>query len=497
MKVMTAAAIICGSSYFTMLTGVLRSILVMRLIGPTSQGVRRTVDMLTKYLFNAHLGILHGANKQLPIYIGQKDDRKVQEVEDVGISWTIGLTLVAALGMLIWGLSNPTGQRTTQLAIIIGAGWLLAQQTHTLYRTLLRAWGQFAVLGIVGGVDTLATFALTLLGAWKYGVLGAMGGTLAAWLISLLVYAVYSPLKIRPRFDLKIGYELVRIGLPIAAIIFADTLLRTVDGAIIVRYYQAHKFGLYSLAMQMASYLFTIPESAGFVIWPRILEAYGAAKGDSRAMRRQIVLPTITSATFMPVLAGIAFILLPPMVRIVLPQFIEAIPAARILAMASVFLALPMATNSLLIALNREMTVVVIKLIGAGVAALGCLWLVKHDGSLTQLAIAATAGYAISGVLSVLVVLPRYEPSLVGNIKVFAGIFLPFGWSCVALWLSTQAGSLFLTPAQTGWAWAFTRIFFFLLFMTPVLYYGNRQTRLLEELRNMFSPLRKIREADK
>jgi O-antigen/teichoic acid export membrane protein len=312
MKVMTAAAIICGSSYFTMLAGVLRSILVMRLIGPTSQGVRRTVDLLTKYLFNAHLGILHGTNKQLPIYLGQGDDQKVQEVEDVGISWTIGLTILASLGMLIWGLTNPTGQRTTQIAILIGAGWLLAQQTHTLYRTLLRAWGQFALLGIVGGVDTLATFALTLLGALKYGVLGAMAGTLLAWLISLLVYAVYSPLKIRVRFDVKTGLELVRIGLPIAAIIFADTLLRTVDGAIIVRYYQAHKFGLYSLAMQMAAYLFTIPESAGFVIWPRILEAYGAAQGDSRALRRQIVLPTITSATFMPLLAGLAYILLPP-----------------------------------------------------------------------------------------------------------------------------------------------------------------------------------------
>jgi O-antigen/teichoic acid export membrane protein len=484
----TAVLIICGSSYFSMLAGVLRSILVMRMLGPTAQGVRRTVDLVTKYLFNAHLGILHGASKQLPLYLGEHDARRVQEVEDVGITWIIGLTFLASAGMLAWGLTNPTGHRTTQIAIIIGAGWLLVQQTYTVYRTILRAWGHFPLLGIVAGVDTLATFAFTLLGAWKYGVLGAMVGTLLAWCISLLAFGLYSPLRIRPRFDIRIGLELARTGLPIAAVIFADTLLRTVDGAITVRYYEATRFGLYSLAMQMAAYLFAIPEAAGFVIWPRIIEAFGAARGDLQRLRRQVILPTLVSATFMPVLAGLTYILLPPVVNRILPQFARATTAAQVLSMASVFLALPMATNSLLIALNREWVVVVTKLSGAAVSAAGCWWFVTHQAGLTHLAAAASAGYAVAGLVSVIIVVPQYEQGITGTIKSLAGILTPFIYSCVALFASYEIAAFVVQPGNASWHWAIVRGVVFALLIVPVLLFGNQQTGLVGELRSILVP---------
>lgn len=481
----TAMLIIGSSSYFSMLVGILRSVLVMRIIGPEAQGIRRIVDILTKYLFNAHLGILHGTNKVMPIYLGRGDYERVQQVEDVGTTWTLGLTLLAAVGMALYGMTNPTGDRTKALAIVIGAGWLIVQQTYTLYRTVIRTWGNFQSLGIVGAIDTIATFLLTLLGAWRYGVLGAMGGMLAAWLVSLMALHWIAPLHIRPRLAPPIAWQLARAGWPIAAYIFADTLLRTVDGAVIGHYLGDYSMGLYSVAMQMGSYLFAIPEAAGFVLWPRIMHAYGAANGDATALRRQIVLPTLVAAAFMPIVAGIAYLLLPPLVWDVLPKYHLSIGATQILALASVFLALPMATNSLLIAHNREITAVAIKLIGAGVSGLWCLWLVHHHGSLEQLALAAATGYAVAGLLSVIIVLPQYETSRLEVARLYFGTLAPFAWACGALALSYALAGLAMTPDRVGWKWSLMRLAWFVLLMLPVLTYGNRRTRLLTEVREM------------
>lgn len=485
MRASTAILIIGGSSYFSMLVGILRSVLVMRLIGPEAQGIRRIVDIFTKYLFNAHLGILHGTNKVMPIYLGRGEYDRVQEVEDVGTTWTIGLTLLAALGMAIYGMTNPTGDRTKALAIVVGAGWLIAQQTYTLYRTVIRTWGNFHALGIIGAVDTIATFVLTLAGAWRFGVIGAMVGMLAAWLVSLLALHWIAPLHIRPRLAFGTALQLALAGLPVAAYIFGDTLLRTIDGAIIGHYLGDYEMGLYSVAMQMGSYLFAIPEAAGFVLWPRIMQAYGASNGDAMALRRQVLMPTLVAGSFMPVLAGLAYILLPPLVWDVLPKYHLSIGATQILSLAAVFLAVPMATNSLLIAHNREATAVMVKLVGAGVSGVGCFWLVHHGGTLEQLAVAAGAGYMVAGLLSVIIVLPQYEPSLLGRISLFGATLAPFLWMCAALVVSHVFADLFLVPDSVGWKWALLQAGAFMVLMAPVVAYGNARTRLLTELREM------------
>jgi len=494
----TAVLIVGGSSYFSMLAGVLRSVLVMRLVGPAPQGVRRTVDLILKYLTHSHLGVLHGANKELPIRLGQNDAAGIQEVEDVGVTWVVGLTLIASVAMLIAGLLNPTGQRVTSIAIMIGAGLLIVGQTVTLYRTIARAWGNFRALGIVAAVETITTFAFTLLGAYgfyhfgrpdqhrEYAVLGAMLGGLLAACVALLMLGKMAPIHVHVRFDRRVGWQLAKAGLPIAAMIFADTLLRTVDGGIITAYYGSYWFGLYSMAMQMAGYLYAIPEAAGFVMWPRILEAYGAANGDQQALRRQVVLPTLMAGIFMPVVAGTAYIALPPVVNAVLPKFMPAMGATQILALASVFLALPMAANSLLIALDRGHHVVAYKLVGAAVVACGCFLLARHNvHELSSFAIVTSFGYAVAAILSVGIVLPQYESSLLRRIELLFGTFSPFVWACCALLLSRVLGSIFMLPDGGSFVWAVLRLLLFLGLMIPVLLFGNRQTHLLHELRVM------------
>lgn len=466
---------ILGTSYGDMLLGLVRGILVMRAIGPTGRGLMRTVHLFSRYLSNAHLGALHGVSKELPMALGRRDEADVQQIQDVGSTTIILLSLLASLGMLIWGLWYPGLQQLTRATIAIGAGTVLSGQVVALYRCVLRAWGTYSVLAVATVTTSLGQFALIVGGASIYGVIGAMWGWLAAMILTLLYLHFASGLRIQLRLAGGVMGRLIRVGLPIAAIILADVLLRTIDGIIILKYFDAYRFGLYSVAMQMAAYLYRIPEAAGFVLMPRIWEKYGA-HNDVAALRQHVVGPTIAAATVMPVISGLMFILTPNLIRAIIPRFAPCIFAAQVLAMSAVFLALPVATNGLLIALNKEKTVVLAKLLGAGLVAAGAYWTAQTMGSLGRVAVAAAGGYAVSSLISLYVVLGRHYFRRDQLFTQLAICYLPLLWAIVALKLAGLAAGFLLGPTGDSWLEMVLRLLVFLILSVPTLWYGNRRT---------------------
>lgn len=477
------AVVMLGSSYCDMLFGMVRGILVMNYLGPTGRGIMRLVAMAHKYLTNAHLGILHGISKDLPRALGRGDAEDADRVENVGATYVTLSGLLGALAMLIFSQTGDYGPETRH-SIAVGGGLVITLQVYALYRVVIRSWGHFPTLAGGTLVNTVSEFVLIILGARYFHTVGAMMGWLVADVLSVLYFRVQSRFTAQVDFDWRVALRLIRTGLPIALIIFADTLLRTVDGIVVVGHYSAYRFGLYSVAMQMATYLYSIPETGGFVITPRIIESY-AANNDLARVRRQIMLPTFAAATIMPVAAGCAFILLPPLVRTVVPKFEGCIFAAQTLSLASVLLALPVAANGLLIARNREWWVVLNKGLGAGVIYVYARWKAVHGYSLRHIAVATAAGYLVSSVLSLVQVLSGYCESRLLLALELALCYAPLAWGVGALrlsgWLTASAND----PLGSEWYRAVVRLGLFLVMMAPVLWYGNRRTGLFREFRRI------------
>lgn len=477
-----AAVMMLGSSYFDMAFGLVRGILVMNLLGPTGRGIMGLVGMAHKYLTHSHLGVLHGISKDLPLAIGRRDTAAVDEIEGVGAAFVTLTGILAGLGMAVFGLVMDYGVET-KVSLIAGGGILAAQQVYALYRVVLRAWDRFGTLAVASVVSTLSQFCFILLGAALFHVSGAMLGWLLALIISVLYFAYGSRFVIPWHIDWTVVARLVRSGLFIAFIILSDTLLRTVDGLVIVTSYpdKAYKFGLYSVAVQVATYLYRIPEAGGFVIMPRILQNY-AAKDDVEGVRRHVMLPTIASATILPVAAGCAFVLLPPMVRTVVPKFESAIYAAQVLSLASVLLALPVASNTLLIALNKDWFVVMNKCIGAAVIWGFGTWYASRGGHLSMIAMGAGIGYFVASLMSLYEVLSRYYKPRGRMLGQLAMCYLPLAWCVGALKGSGVAADALVPHVEHEWLSAGIRLCMFLIAALPVILYGNAKTRLLHEV---------------
>ncbi len=507
-SVLSGLGMILGSSYCDMLLGVVRGILVMRAIGPTARGLMRLVHLFGRYLSNSHLGSLHGLSKELPLALGRDNHEDATHIENVGTTAVVLLATLASGGMLAYALLGPGMQGPTRLTLAIGAGTILGGQAIALYRVVLRAWGTYSVLAVAAMVMSLAQFGLIVGGALLFGLMGAMWGWLAAVTITLLYFAVAGNFYIRPHLDRPMLWRLIRVGMPIAGVLFSGILLRTIDGVLVVRYFDAYRFGLYSVAMQIAAYLYRIPEAVGFVLMPRLWERYGADRR-LEGLRDYVLRPILAAGLIMPILAGFVFIIMPVMINTIIPKFSPAIFAAQVLSLAAVFLALPVAADGALIAFNEERIVIVNKLAGAAVAAAGMLLLLEPslariaivivnklaetavagamvallEPSLARIAMAAAAGYAVTSVLTLYIVLGRYYRRRLQLWRELAVCYLPLLWAIIALRISGTVTNWMLGASTSMWADVALRCLCFAVLVLPMLWYAERRTNLLKELK--------------
>jgi len=68
MRASAAVFFMAGSTYFAVALGVIRGIVVMRYVGVMGRGLMQSVHVINRYTGNAHLGILHGLSKELPLF---------------------------------------------------------------------------------------------------------------------------------------------------------------------------------------------------------------------------------------------------------------------------------------------------------------------------------------------------------------------------------------------------------------------------------------------
>jgi|LSQX01.2.fsa_nt_gb O-antigen/teichoic acid export membrane protein len=479
MRTTSAIGLMGGSSYVALIVSVLRSILVMRMIGPYGRGIQRLPALWKGYLSNVSMPWRNGLSKELPLAVGAEDHERAAAVEDAGFLATTLFSALAGLGMVAWAIFLSEAAWEERVAFAIGGGLLLAEDLIALYWVALRSWGHFHTLAVCELARTAGQFALMIAGAWLAGVTGVMLGWLASTLLLLAYLETVSRIGVRVQADWPRIWSLLRIGLPVAIISFADTLLRTVDGLVLERSYGAEQFGLYTLAMQMATYLFALPRAAGFVLWPKVLQSYGGDDGAQK--RRRVLLPTIGVAAAMPVIAGMAWLALPSLVAAIVPKFLPALPAAQILSMGAIFLALPMATDAALVANDREPLVIATKLVGAAVVAGGAVYAVSHGGSLTSIALWACAGFALSALLSLWIKLAEFEPHPARRAGEIALALAPTLWAAGALWLVQRLlAALSLSLSSLGGA--AVAVLLFLALSAPCLLYAHRRTGVGREV---------------
>jgi len=472
-------AIVSSASYVSLIASLVRAIALADILGPTGRGILTGVRLLAGYCSNSHLGILHGMNKLMPLALGKQEHERAEALQNTGFTSTIGLATIAGLavcGCALLRLEHLGSETRTALAL--GGVLIIATHATTLIGCVLRTFGRFRIIGRVIVLTTVAEFGLTIGLALLLGAPGAVAG-LALAQLGILVYLVA---RARVRLALRLRWPevrtLLKAGVPLLLMLLADQLYRTVDMALIVKFERARALGLYGLGSTLAAMLYTIPNSVAYVLFPEYLKSYG--RDGVEGLRSQLFLATIGLASVMPVVAGVAYLLCPCVIPLLLPKFVEGIGAIQVLLVGSALLAVPVAADQALIAFNREKRLIAFRSLGALVIAAATTYALTRTSLqgaelLRRVALGACGGYLLTGSLSLISAFAVYADRRAAVVRETALSFLPLIFCVAALWAAQRVANAVAGHLGTL-AVAGVALPTFLLACAPLLAYLERRT---------------------
>lgn len=349
---------------------VVAGILSRNFLGPTQMGIWATLQVILTYSSYSALGTSAGIARQVPFYLGRKDEAKAAEIKNLVFSYQTGLSVLTSIGFLIFAFLLRSKLNQALFWGLLGAGFLLVlQRVNGIQISVLRAYKKFDVASRLALWSAAVNLFLILLLAPFFHFFGFV----AAMVLSFIFNIVYSARCFPFHFKFMLNPEIKKIlsfAFPLMVFGMAESFFKTIDKLVIVKTLGFEQMGFYSIAIMFSNFLAQIPNSMSIVMVPHFEEKYGQNEQIHDVF--PYVEKSLQGLSFsMMILIGAAWVVTPFFVNLLMPAYGKGIMAAQFLILSSYFLALTMPYSTVLVTLRKQ--IYLLPLIGIVIAVSTCL----------------------------------------------------------------------------------------------------------------------------
>ncbi len=392
------------AQYVVRATLMLRGLIAARVLGPYLYGAWNAIQIVTEYGSLAPSGSQQGLDQMVPPRIVSGDAAGLDRVKRAALFNIALLSGLFAMGCLLLGTFGHSRMLHWWGLAGIGAAMVCAISTNLAnYQTsIMRSHGDITTAslfltlqGAVGGILGLAL--LPWMKAWGL-LFGWMVGCLVALIFSSVRSRTFAPLVPRPAAE---SIDLVQIGFPMYVYLASTIVMRNLDRLIILRYLSTDALGYYSLSVMALAFLLYVPDSVSYVLYPQLLREYGASGRRPEAIRPRVERVLQASSIMVPAMCGVAFVLAPTLVALVLPKFVPGVGALRVLCFGAAALAFSNLASNVLMTVERQMVIMPAAVFAVVVYAALDLAAVKLGYGIQGVAWATLSSYALSSAVLV------------------------------------------------------------------------------------------------
>lgn len=364
------------------LAGFIGNAIVARLLGPERLGVfAYVVWCVTVAATVASVGIDVVQQRFIP---NLRAEGRGDEAEGlIGATTRFAMTAMVVVGAVLVAYLFLPGKgalagTSPEVVVTVAAVWFVSWKLGDLYLFYLRGEQRFDELARLSSVSALLKVLAMALGAWLFGIPGALAGYIAANLMP--ASRVYRLLRKKPRVGSALRREVVRFALGSWAVGVIGSLVFGRTQVVFLEHYTGlQAVGLFAAAVTIAEVAAQLPQFLLSALLPRFSEQHGM--GDHEHMLRLYRTTTaLIAMAIVPLcvgLAAVAPVLIPAMFG---ADFADAVPAAAVLLIAAGLSSLGVSTLYLLYSTGKTGLLVVSNTAGLALTvALGFL-LTPHYG---------------------------------------------------------------------------------------------------------------------
>jgi len=320
-------------------------VLISRLVEPSVLGLFNGIGLVCGYAPFLQAGVANGLNRELPYLVGKGERNRAADLASVAQWW---LLLTAGVG--VSALMAVAGWRLAQGNYQLALGWVSftipvfgALYGQFYLRILYVTHGRFVRLSFIT-VLVSGAGVVTVVFVWWLGFEGlCIRGILVAALMLALLWK-WRSLTVRPRWRWPDFRLLATTGVPIFLVGQLAAWWPVLNSTLVLKYAGVEGLGLYALANMAGPIVALLPKAMAQVVYPKMSEEYGRT-GRLRPLVRMAVGPTLVTVAATLVAVTVGWVLIPPVVRLILPKYVGGIDAAQWALIATAVMAFSPVNN--------------------------------------------------------------------------------------------------------------------------------------------------------
>jgi O-antigen/teichoic acid export membrane protein len=350
------SALLFGASIISRALGVLRGVVVARLLAPQDFGLLASMLVAASYLQMVELGVGWGTVREIPLLRGRTKTAEVVQLEREVFWWEIliGVTVgVVIAAYLLQAGFESTSHARAWLALPIYVGAELLRNTLTCF---LQAREEFSRLRRSIVWLAVVDLALAIVLTTTFGLTGAAAalpltsvGLIGALLWDARASRLWMPTRLRwPTFRLLIG-----VGFPLMIQNMMWSNMTNVDKVIILSALDTEALAYYAMAQTIAASMLLVSGAVARVNGPRMIRRF-AETDDPKALYGMLVSTVQVLAYGLPVLVTGMWLVGPAFFALVLPKYMASVPLLNLTTVSFYAMGITLGVSAVYIALERQ-----------------------------------------------------------------------------------------------------------------------------------------------
>lgn len=392
-----------GAGYVVFAAGrLLRDLAVARILGPSSFGVWGALLIYRQYSSYSDFGFTNGLGRVLPKLL--KEDKELEARQAMGTGWMVAMAGTLAFALAIASRFLPSrsysavtlwGVATVVVLMFLDKHYMYAS---VVFRSTHRVGESGIWMGSLGALELALGIALTR----RFGLYGLYVSVSLALLSAVACMYTRQPLRGAFGTNPASFRTLLIPSLTLMGLGLGNIAIHNVDRVVILWTRGAGaELGQYQVAATLSLMVSQLPCILLTVLVPKL---FRFGREHSAQLRPYFLLPTAVVAVLSIAVGSIGYIVLPTMLGWLLPKYVLVAAPAGILMLGEVCFAIAMVPETLIVALDRGLQSVLLRIFIIAGGTSGSWWALSHGYGLSAVAgcmcAAQASGALILGILA-------------------------------------------------------------------------------------------------
>lgn len=390
------------SSICTMIIGFLN----MRWLGPELLGIWQSVTIINAYLPFFQLGIQGGLNLELPIMLGAKKESKALKLIATSYAFAISLAaflfILSVIAVIVMVMKDVDMKILLAFAVVMLTAIEFCFRYHFIAR--YRSAGAFHYLTKIYWINCLLILVLAFL-IFKYQFYGLLLYHAVLYTIDTVLMFAWAPYRTtKPKFHKGYMPFLFKRGVFMLIVNQIKGVIESLPRLILLNTGGVVVVGLFNPALSILGLMNLVPAQLTQFLQPQMGYKYGQTK------KAKDMWPLIKKLSYLAPIcifpfALIAWLIMPYVLEILFPKYLESLVPIRIMLIGSMFCTTYISRN-LLLTIKAYKQVFMTYAIDAICFISLPLFLVKQypENLLVALSFSLTTSYIVTYLINIVIV---------------------------------------------------------------------------------------------